>query len=233
MIDPACWLTSTREIDPMNQKSTATKALGLALTLGAVGVGALLTARAKATKPSPDDAPDYTGRHASGDLDVTGCTVTIGKPRQELYDHWRNFQNLPTFMENLLEIRPVKGQDRANWRIRAPAGHIVDVVTEVAEDRKGEVIAWRSVEGSEIETTGRVTFTDAPGARGTRVSLIIEYKPPAGAMGRIFAKAFRREPQIQSRHDLKRFKMLMETGEIATSARTKDQTRKAKMEEEA
>lgn len=215
----------------MNSNSTAKKVAGLAITLGAVGVGAFLTARSKATKPSPDDAPDYTGRHAAGDLDVEGCTVTIGKPRQDLYAYWRDFQHLPGFMENVLEIRPLAGKDRSNWRIRAPAGHIVDVVTEVAEDRAGEVIAWRSVEDSEIETEGRVTFTDAPGARGTRVSLIIGYKPPAGAMGKIFAKAFRREPQIQARHDLKRFKMLMETGEIATAARTKDQTRKAKMEE--
>jgi uncharacterized membrane protein len=215
----------------MNSNSTAKTVAGLAITLGAVGIGALLTARARATKPSPDDAPDYTARNPSGEMDVKGCTVTIMKPRQELYAYWRNFQNLPGFMENVLEIRPLEGKDRSNWRIRAPAGHIVEVVTEVSEDREGEVIAWRSVEDSEIETEGRVTFTDAPGERGTRVSLIIGYKPPAGAMGKIFAKAFRREPQIQARHDLKRFKMLMETGEIATSARTKAQTRKAKMEE--
>lgn len=215
----------------MNSNSTAKTVAGLAVTLGTVGLGALLTARSRATKPSPDDAPDYTGRHSSGELDVKGCTVTIMKPRQDLYAYWRDFQHLPRFMENVLEIRPLAGNDRSNWRIRAPAGHIVDVVTEVAEDRAGEVIAWRSVEDSEIETEGRVTFTDAPGTRGTRVSLIIGYKPPAGAMGKIFAKAFRREPQIQARHDLKRFKMLMETGEIATSARTREQARKAKMEE--
>ena len=215
----------------MNSKSTAKTVAGLAITLGAVGFGAFLTARSKATKPSPDDAPDYTGRHSSGELDVTGCTVTIMKPRQDLYAYWRDFQHLPGFMENVLDIRPLAGKDRANWRIRAPAGHTVDVVTEVSEDRVGEVIAWRSVEDSEIETEGRVTFTDAPGTRGTRVSLIIGYKPPVGAMGKIFAKAFRREPQIQARHDLKRFKMLMETGEIATSARNRAQTRKAKMGE--
>lgn len=215
----------------MNRNSTAKTVAGLAITLGAVGIGALLTARAKATKPSPDDAPDYTGRHPSGEMDVEGCTVTIMKPRQELYAYWRDFQHLPGFMENVIEIRPIAGENRATWRIRAPMGHVVDVVTEVAEDRAGEVIAWRSVEDSEIETEGRVTFADAPGTRGTRVSLVIGYKPPAGAMGKIFAKAFRREPQIQARHDLKRFKMLMETGEIATSARTKAQTRKAKMEE--
>lgn len=216
----------------MTSRSSAAKNLaGLAITLGAVGVGAVLTARAKATRPSPDDAPDYTGRNGNGRNAVSGKTVTVGKPRQELYRYWRDFQNLPRFMENVREIRPSGEEGRSIWRIRAPAGNIVDVVTEVAEDREGELIAWRSVEGSDIETEGSVRFADAPGERGTRVTLIVSYKPPAGAMGRIFAKAFQREPQIQSRHDLKRFRMLMETGEIATSARTKDQTRKAKMEE--
>ena len=83
---------------------------------------------------------------------------------------------------------------------------------------------------SEIETSGEVRFEDAPGERGTRVSLVMAYDPPAGALGRAVAKLFLREPQVQARHDLKRFKMLMETGEIATSARTRDETRAAKQE---
>ena len=214
--------------------STKAKALGgLTVALGALGVAAYAAARAKATPPSPDDAPDYTGRHQDGEFDVSGRTVTIGKPRQELYAFWRDFSNLPQVMENLLEVRRLGAPERSDWRIRAPAGGVVDVVTEVTEDRPGEVIAWKSTDGSDIETEGRVTFTDAPGERGTRVTLVIKYKPPAGAMGKIFAKAFRREPAIQARHDLKRFKMLMETGEIATSARTRAETRKAKLEEEA
>lgn len=215
----------------MNHK--AKTIAGLAATLGAVGVGAFITAKAKATPPSPDDAPDYTGRNRNGEMDVTGRTVTIGKPREKLYAFWRDFSNLPQVMENLLEVTPLAEKSRSTWRIRAPAGGVVDVVTEVTEDREGEVIAWKSVEGSEIETEGRVTFADAPGERGTRVTLVVKYKPPAGAMGKIFAKAFMREPTIQSRHDLKRFKMLKETGEIATSARTRAETRKAKMEEKA
>ena len=85
-------------------------------------------------------------------------------------------------------------------------------------------------DGTEIETSGKVRFEDAPGERGTRVSLVMAYDPPAGALGRAVAKLFLREPQVQARHDLKRFKMLMETGEIATSARTRDETRAAKQE---
>lgn len=215
----------------ISRSSTARTITGLAVTLGAVGVGAVMTARAKATRPSADDAPDYTGRHRAGEMGVSGCTVTIGKPRQELYAFWRDFTNLPRVMENVVDVRPSGVEGRNSWRIRGPAGRTVDVITEVGEDRPGEVIGWRSVESSDIETEGRVTFTDAPGDRGTRVTLLVKYKPPAGMMGKIFATAFLREPAVQSRHDLKRFKMLMETGEIATSARTRNQTRNAKMEE--
>jgi uncharacterized membrane protein len=115
------------------------------------------------------------------------------------------------------------------WTIRAPGGQKVEVRTEVLDERDGELIAWRSVEGSDIETDGRVEFRDAPGERGTRVTVCMAYKPPAGAIGKTIAKAFLREPAIQARHDLKRFKMLMETGEITTSARRREDTRAAKM----
>ena len=122
------------------------------------------------------------------------------------------------------------GSGRSTWHIKAPAGRTVSVRTEIESEEDGKLIAWRSVEGSDIETEGRVTFEDAPGERGTRVRLTIAYKPPAGVLGKAVAKAFLREPAIQARHDLKRFKMLMETGEIATSARRRDQTRAAQQE---
>ena len=132
-------------------------------------------------------------------------------------------------MENVETIRS-EGDHRV-WTIKAPGGRTVDVRTEVSEDTQNKRIAWRSVEGSDIETSGSVEFEDAPGERGTRVTLVMSYDPPAGEVGRAIAKLFMREPEVQARHDLKRFKMLMETGEVATSARTKDQTRKAKQQE--
>jgi uncharacterized membrane protein len=81
------------------------------------------------------------------------------------------------------------------------------------------LIAWRSVEGSDIDTEGRVQFRDAPGDRGTEVELVIAYQPPFGRAGQAIAKLLQREPAIQARRDLRRFKMLMETGEIANSDR--------------
>lgn len=206
---------------------------GIGLTLGTVAVGSVLAKKTRKGS-APDDAPDYTGRRPAGDHAVIGRTVTIRKPRAELYRLWRDFNRLPEFMENLERIA-VSDQSagRATWYIKAPAGRTVEVETEISEEEEGRLIAWRSVAGSDINTSGRVTFEDAPGDRGTRVTLEISYDPPAGAVGRTIAKLFLREPQVQARHDLKRFKMMMETGEISTSARTKDQTRAAQQENAA
>jgi len=208
---------------------------GAALSLAGVGAAAalgVLIGQRKGRR-GPDNAPGYTARRGFGAYDVAGRTITIRKPRAKLFAYWRDFENLAGFMENLEHVTPQGEDGRAVWRIKAPAGRTVDVETEIVREVTGELIAWRSVEGSDIDTEGRVTFEDAPGERGTRVRLIIAYKPPAGEVGRAIAKLFLREPAIQARHDLKRFKMLMETGEIATSARRRDETRKARYQETA
>lgn len=197
---------------------------GLAGT--AIGVGALVGGIAIATVMSGRDRKTFrdTPRYVRDDkrdgLTVTGRTVTIAKPRREIYDFWRDFSNLPQIMENLEEVRPADG-GTSIWVVKSPGG-AVELQTEVTQDQPGELIAWRSVEGSDIETTGEVRFEDAPGERGTRVTLMIEYKPPVGELGRLAAKLLRREPEIQAWHALKRLKMHLETGEIATSARQRE-----------
>ena len=201
---------------------------GLAVTLGAVAFGGFLASRHR--NRDGDDAPGFARRRPDGDLAQVGRSVTIRKSRAELFAYWRNSSNLAGFMENL-EAVEVSGSDGVSiWKIKAPLGQTVDVKTEITGETQDERIAWRSVEGSDIQTHGEVRFEDAPGDRGTRVSLIMSYDPPSGALGRAVARLFLREPQVQARHDLKRFKMLMETGEIATSARARDETRAAKQE---
>ncbi|MCF8708954.1 SRPBCC family protein [Rhizorhapis sp. SPR117] len=175
-----------------------------------------------------DDAPGRTARRRFGDYAVAGRTVTIARPQHELYAFWRDFENLAGFMENIESIRRTGAEGRTLWTIRAPAGNTVEIETEIVKEEDGHLIAWRSIPGSDVETEGRVTFEKAPGERGTRVSATIAYKPIGGAMGRALAKLFLREPEIQTRHDLKRFKMMMEAGEIATSVRRRDQTRAAR-----
>lgn len=191
-----------------------------ALAIGAAAIGLLALARssAKDAPAATGDAPGRTARRERfGRYRVVGKTVTIAKPsRAELFAFWRDFTNLPAFMENLNAVRPA-GEGRWEWEIVAPGETSVTVVTEIVSEREGELIAWRSVEGSSIDTEGRVAFRDAPGARGTQVELVVAYVPPAGQAGVAIAKLLQREPAQQARRDLRRFKALMETGEIPTS----------------
>lgn len=187
-----------------------------------VGAGAAYAlTKSPARSGSPDSAPGRTARRSRfGDYTVTGRTVTIDRPRAEVFALWRDFANLPRFMENIEAVE--KGADDSwSWTIAGPAGTHVRVVTRIVSERQDESIAWRSTDDSQIDTEGKIMFRDAPGKRGTTVEAIVAYKPPGGEIGRWIAKLFQAEPRIQGRRDLKRLKMLMETGEIATSASRK------------
>ena len=167
-----------------------------------------------------DSAPSRTAktfmtRHQ--DRSVTGKTVTINRQRADVYRFWRDFSNLPSFMENVLAVESLGGE-RFRWAIAGPAGTVIDLETELVEERENELLKWQSVENSEIEAHGSVTFRDARGGRGTELEAIVAYKPPGGEVGRWVAKLFQREPSIQGRRELKRLKMLLETGEIATAS---------------
>lgn len=203
------------------------RTFAMASVVGTLGVGALAFWYArnanKRNMGAPDSAPGRTSRQSRfNGMAVVGRSVTINRPRAELYAFWRDFSNLPGFMENVeaVEVR----DDLTIWTIRAPAGSTVTVKSRVVADKENEQIAWRSVEGSDIETEGKVMFRDAPGDRGTVVEAIIAYRPPAGLAGKLIAKLFQAEPEVQSRRDLKRFKMLMETGEVSTSRNRKSET---------
>jgi len=152
---------------------------------------------------------------------LTSATVTINRLRSELYAFWSDFSNLPRFMDNLVTVEMLEA-GRSRWVVKAPAGTTVEWVSEITEQREGEYIAWASLEGADVPNSGRVDFRDA-GERGTIVTATILYDPPAGFIGKVIAKMFQREPAIQVRRDLRRFKQLMETGEIATAAWTRAQ----------
>ncbi len=205
--------------------------VGSVFAAGLVTVAFLALGRefaGRRTVVSPDDAGDRAHGDASDwrESTVVGRSVTIAKPRQELYAYWRDFKNLASFMENVDEVAVVDGR-KSRWTIRAPGETDIDFVSTIVDDRPGEEIAWESEEGAPVRNSGRVTFTDAPANRGTIVDLTIAYDPPGGALGQMIAKLFQREPHIQARRDLKRFKQLIETGEIATSAQTNEQQRGA------
>lgn len=142
--------------------------------------------------------------------------VTIQKPPEELYRFWRNFENLPQFMQHLQSVT-VKDLTHSRWVANAPAGQEVAWNAEIINEKENELIAWRSVGDADIDNAGSVHFTPAPGGRGTVVKVVLEYNPPAGKAGTFVAKLFGEEPDTQVREDLRHFKQIMETGEIPST----------------
>jgi uncharacterized membrane protein len=174
--------------------------------------------------PLRDDAPPTTAKDLDADRTLIGRAVTINRPAAELYAYYRDFANLPSFMENVVRI-DVRDPNHSHWVVKAPGGKTVEWDATVTEERENEALYWQSDEGADVPNSGRITFRDA-GARGTVVTATIAYDPPGGTVGKIIAKLFQREPAIQARRDLRRFKQLMETGEIATAAMNRAQHEK-------
>ncbi|KKC24710.1 SRPBCC family protein [Sphingomonas sp. SRS2] len=190
-------------------------------------------------REAQDDAPPSTSKQGAvidaatdsmGDStgsSLIGRSVTINRPRAELFAYWRDFANLASFMDNIVRIDVIDRQ-RSHWVVKAPAGKTVEWDALITEEREGEMIAWTSAEDADVPNSGRIEFRDAQADRGTIVTATIVYDPPAGVVGKLIAKIFQREPAIQARRDLRRFKQLMETGEIATSAWTRAQLEEEK-----
>jgi uncharacterized membrane protein len=146
--------------------------------------------------------------------------VTIDRSPEELYRFWRNFENLPRFMEHLKSVT-VTGGDRSHWVAEGPLGQSVEWDAEIHNERANELIAWRSLAGSQVETAGSVHFSPAAEGRGTEVRVNLKYNPPAGQLGIAVAKLLGASADQQVRDDLRRFKQIMETGEIpATEGQT-------------
>jgi uncharacterized membrane protein len=159
-------------------------------------------------------------------------TTTIAREPAELYAAWREFEGLPRFMEHLERV-DVVSPTRSHWVARAPAGRKIEWDAEIVEDREGERIAWRTIQPTDLPHDGAIEFRPAPGGRGTEVEVTLEYEPPGGRFGRALAGAlddppggrFGRSltellgisPAQQVRHSLRRFKQIMEAGEVPTT----------------
>jgi uncharacterized membrane protein len=173
-----------------------------------------IKARLGAENPGKQAAQDHGW---GGTAAFIHRAVTVNRPRQEVYETWRDFSNLAHFMENIERIE-VLDEKTSRWSVKAPLGRTVQWDALVTEDAPGERIAWETAPGADIKSFGVVEFRDGPTGRGTEVRARFAYKPPAGTIGRLAAKVFQREPYLQARRDLRRFKAWMETGEIPVGA---------------
>lgn len=142
-------------------------------------------------------------------------TVTIRRRREELYGFWRTLSNLPSVFSHVLSVEE-RGNKISHWVVRGPAGKELEWDAEITSDVKNELISWRSREGASVKNWGTVTFKDAP-QRGTEVTVELQYDPPFNLAGVAVATLLGNEPQQQVTNDLRQFKQLMETGEIATT----------------
>src|SRR3982751_6444075 len=165
----------------------------------------------------------HLGRHQVGRLtpDIArSVEVTdrksVGLPVEEVYRFWRDFQNLPRFMAHLESV-VILDDRRARWTAKGPGGKTFSWEAEITDDRPSELISWRSTAGADVPNTGTVRFLPAPGGRGTELRVDLKYDPPAGLVGASVAKLLGKEPGEQIEGDLRRFKQVMETGEVINS----------------
>lgn len=189
----------SRESEGIN--SSALLIFGAAL-LSIGGYAAYLFARREAT---PNERRIRVEKH-----------VTVLRPAAELYAFWRKLENLPQVMSHLESVTETD-ERFSHWTAKGPAGTSVSWDAEITEDLENKVIAWRALEGSGIQNAGSVFFNELSHGRGTEIKVVLAYEPPLGKLGAVVARLMGEEPERQLQDDLRRFKQLMETGEIATT----------------
>jgi uncharacterized membrane protein len=159
-------------------------------------------------------------RHRGEEAALSGVevsrSVTIKSSPKDLYRFWRSLGNLPRFMAHLESVETIDDR-RSRWCARGPAGKKIEWEAEIVEDRPGQLIAWRSLEGADVRNEGEVRFASAPGGRGTEVHVALRYSAMGGAVGRAVARLFGSEPGQQIAGDLRRLKQVIETGEVVHS----------------
>jgi uncharacterized membrane protein len=159
--------------------------------------------------------PLVSGVAAPTDLYFETSIATAKSP-EECYRFWRNVENLPRFMASLESVQALD-ERRFHWVAKGPGATTLEWDCEITEDRPGAALAWRTLNGAQIPNAGSVIFEPVPNGRGTIVRLSIHYTPIGGQLNTALAKLLRQDPQTQVREDLRRFKQLLESGEIATT----------------
>jgi uncharacterized membrane protein len=156
-----------------------------------------------------------TGGKAPAPVPVS-VSIAINSTPQKLYAFWRDVENLPRFMQRLESVKRT-GERTSRWAAKAPGGGIVQWDSEIIEDRPNELIAWRTLPGSDVEHRGRVSFERLGEDRGSTVHVELVYDPPGGRLGAAIAKLAGKDPGLQIRRDLRNLKQLLEAGEVAST----------------
>ena len=153
----------------------------------------------------------------SGSTDVyLERSIAVGKSPQECYRFWRSFENLPRFMQSLESVRQLD-ERRSHWVAKGPMATRLHWTSEITAERPGEELAWRTLDDSGAAHAGSVRFEVAPAGRGTIVRVSLHYSPLGGALGVGLVRLLGHDPQSRIREDLRRFKQVMEAGEIPTT----------------
>lgn len=188
--------------------------------LAATGFG--LVARGVTGYCPVNEAVGRTAPHARGRNAFSGSrgirvreTVTIARPAEELYDYWRNLDNLPRFMSQLESVQPVN-DDVSHWVLQGPAGLRLEWDAELINTVEPSLIAWRSLPGASVASAGSVRFRPVSD-QSTRVTVTMQYDPPAGKAGAFVNWLTGHGVARQLRSDLGRLKYLLEAGEVPST----------------
>ena len=140
--------------------------------------------------------------------------VTVNASPDQLYQFWRRLENLPMLFDNILSVEAIDNK-RSRWTLRVPGGLSLEWGAEITVDRNNQMIGWRSLEGADLDNAGYVRFERATGGRGTVVRVALQYNPPAGKLGAAVSTLLGEKPESLIEEALRKFKQLVEAGEIA------------------
>lgn len=173
--------------------------------------------------------PDALNGHRNGDSTKEALrgdrgvhvreSIRLEMPVADTYRFWRRLENLPRFMRYLDRVTETT-DGKSHWVAPGPAGLTVEWDAEIINEIENKLLAWRSLPGSDVVTAGSVTFEEVRGGRSTQVSVHLQYAPPAGRAGSLVATLFGREPSQTIREDMRRFRQLLEAGEVPRAAAT-------------
>ncbi len=181
-------------------------------TLAVLGITAadlLASTRMTAEPNAPYQAMQARDVHAT-------AAVTVQAPINEVFGYWDGFQSLPRFMSDAASVQ-ITGDRQSHWRLSAPAGLSLEWDAQITDSRPNEEISWRTADGASVTAEGVVRFRTAPGNRGTQVIFDARFSPPGGELGKKIAQPLADALGTKIGNDLRRFKQLVELGEIVHS----------------